>query len=130
MAKLYWPVPDFSTVCRCQKTLQVELRHQRTKSALQLLVDSTGIKFLGEGEWKRKKHGAEYRREWRKVHWGIDAQTLEIRHIEVTSNAIGDTPMLPELRHRLRLTSASKASAGMTSTTHEAAWAPSLSGKR
>lgn len=62
-------------------------------SALQLLVDRTGIKFLGEGEWKRKNHGAEYGREWRKVRLGIDAQTLEIRAIEVTGNAIGDAPM-------------------------------------
>lgn len=97
LAKLDWPVPNFSTVCRRQKTLQVQLSYQPSKSPLQLLVDSTGIKFLGEGEWKRKKHGAEYRREWRKVHLGIDAQTLEIRAIEVTSNAIGDAPMLPEL---------------------------------
>jgi len=97
LAKLDWPVPDFSTVCRRQKTLQVQLSYQPSKSPLQLLVDSTGIKFLGEGEWKRKKHGAEYWREWRKVHLGIDAQTLEIRAIEVTSNAIGDAPMLPEL---------------------------------
>ena len=55
-----------------------------TESAMQLLVDSTGIKFLGEGEWKRKKHCTESRREWRKVHLGIDAQTLERRAIEVT----------------------------------------------
>ena len=39
------------------------------------------------------KHGADYRRQWRKVHLGVDAQTLEIRAIEVTDNAIGDTPM-------------------------------------
>lgn len=97
LAKLDWPVPDFSTVCRRQKTLQTQLSYQPSQSPLNLLVDSTGIKFLGEGEWKRKKHGAEYRREWRKVHLGIDAQTLEIRAIEVTSNAIGDAPMLPEL---------------------------------
>lgn len=97
LAKLDWPVPNFSTVCRRQKTLQVQLSYQPSKSPLQLLVDSTGIKFLGEGECKRKKHGAEYRREWRKVHLGIDAKTLEIRAIEVTSNAIGDAPMLPEL---------------------------------
>lgn len=77
--------------------MQVEQSYQRTKSALQLLVDSTGIKFLGEGECKRKKHGAEYRREWSKFHLGIDAQTLEISAIEVTSNAIGDAPMLLEL---------------------------------
>ena len=97
LAKLDWPVPDFSTVCRRQKTLQTQLSYQPSSSPLNLLVDSTGIKFLGEGECKRKKHGAEYRREWRKVHLGIDAQTLEIRAIEVTSNAIGDAPMLPEL---------------------------------
>lgn len=97
LAKLDWPVPNFSTVCRRQKTLQVELSYRPSKSPLQLLVDSTGIKFLGEGEWKRKKHGAEYRREWCKVHLGIDGQTLEIRAIEVTSNAIGDAPMLPQL---------------------------------
>ncbi len=103
LRQLDWPIPDFSTVCRHQKTLQVELSYQRAKSPLQLqlqlqlLVDSTGIKFLGEGEWKRKKHGAEYRREWRKAHLGIDVQTLEIHAIEVTSNAIGDAPMQPEL---------------------------------
>jgi Transposase DDE domain len=64
---------------------------------LDLLVDSTGIKFLGEGEWKRKKHGAEYRRQWRKVHLAIDASTLEARAIKVTSNSVGDAHTLPEL---------------------------------
>ncbi|MFT7402472.1 MAG: hypothetical protein ACI83N_002076, partial [Hydrogenophaga sp.] len=68
-----------------------------------LLVDSTGIKFLGEGEWKRKKHGAEYRRQWRKVHLGIDAHTLEIGAIEVTDNSVGDAPMLPELLAQIPL---------------------------
>ena len=90
-------MPDFSTVSRRQKTLQVQLPYRASTSALELLVDSTGIKFLGEGEWKRKKHGTEYRRQWRKVHLGIDASTLEIRAIEVTDNSAGDAPMLPEL---------------------------------
>lgn len=53
--------------------------------------------MLGEGEWKTKKHGAEYHRQWRKVHLGIDAETLEIRAFEVTSNSVGDAPMWPEL---------------------------------
>ena len=97
LAGLDWPVPDYSTVCRRQKTLQVQIGYRSSAQPLQLLVDSTGIQFLGEGEWKRRKHGAEYRREWRKVHLGIDAQTLEIRAVEVTSNTIGDAPMLPEL---------------------------------
>ena len=46
-----------------------------------------------EGE----KHGADYRRQWRKLHLGIDAQTLAIRSIEVTDNRTGDAMMLPEL---------------------------------
>jgi hypothetical protein len=61
------------------------------------LVDSTGLKMMGEGEWKRKKHGAEYRRQWRKLHIGIDAQTMEIRALEVTPNSAGDAPVLPSL---------------------------------
>ncbi len=103
LAQLDWPVPDFSTVCRRQKRLQVQLSYSPSKTPLHLLVDSTGIKFLGEGEWKRKKHGAEYRRQWRKVHLGIDAQTLEIRAIEVTDNSVGDAPMLPELMAQIAL---------------------------
>jgi hypothetical protein len=59
-------VPDFSTVSRRQKTLRVQWSYRASNTALDLLVDSTSIKFVGEGEWKRKKHGAEYRRQWRK----------------------------------------------------------------
>lgn len=97
LAGLDWPVPDFSTVSRRQQTLKVQLPYRPSRTALDLPVDSTGIKFLGEGEWKRKKHGAEYRRQWRKVHLAIDAHTLEVRAIEVTDNRVGDAPMLPEL---------------------------------
>jgi len=98
LASMDWPVPDYSTVSRRQKTLTVQLPYRGSgDGALDLLVDSTGIKFVGEGEWKRKKHGAEYRRQWRKVHLAIDAKTLEIRGIEVTDNSVGDAPMLPEL---------------------------------
>ena len=56
-----------------------------------------GIKVEGEGEWNARKHGGAKRRVWRKVHLGIDEQTLEIRAVEVTTSDIGDAPMLPEL---------------------------------
>lgn len=62
-----------------------------------------GHQISGRREWKRKKHGAEYRRQWRKVHLGIDASTLEIRAIEVTDNSVGDAPMLPELLAQIPL---------------------------
>lgn len=97
LARLDWAAPDYSTLCRRQKTLSVTIAARPNNAGLHLLIDSTGVKMLGEGEWKTKKHGADYRRQWRKVHLGIDAQTLEIRAIEITDNAIGDAPMLPEL---------------------------------
>ena len=97
MAGLDWPVPDYTTLCRRQKTLKVNLGGRANLGGLHLLVDSTGIKMTGEGEWKTRKHGASYRRQWRKVHLGIDAGTLDIRAIEVTTNAIGDAPTLPVL---------------------------------
>jgi hypothetical protein len=97
LAHLDWKVPDSSTISRRQKTLKVNIPARQSQGGLHLLIDSTGIKMLGEGEWKTKKHGAEYRRQWRKVHLGIDAETLEIRAIEVTDNKTGDAPILPEL---------------------------------
>ena len=74
MAGLPWAAPDYSTVCRRQKGLDVRVHYRPSRNGLHLLADSTGIKFLGEGEWKTKKHGAERRRQWRKVHLGIDAE--------------------------------------------------------
>lgn len=97
MAGLDWPVPDYTTLCRRQQTLRVNLGGRPNAGGLHLLVDSTGIKMMGEGEWKTRKHGASYRRQWRKVHIGIDAETLDIRAIEVTTNAIGDAQTLPDL---------------------------------
>ena len=97
LAKLGWPVPDYTTLCRRQKTLTVALGGRPSSGGLHLLVDSTGIKMTGEGEWKTRKHGASCRRQWRKVHLGIDAETMEIRAIEVTTNEVGDAPVLPDL---------------------------------
>jgi hypothetical protein len=72
LAALDWPVPDFSTLSRRQDGLQVHIGY-RPSAALQLLVDSTGVKILGAGEWKRRQHGANYRPQFLKVHLGIDA---------------------------------------------------------
>jgi hypothetical protein len=98
---LDWSVPDFSTLCRRQKTLSVAIPYKGSAGPLHLLVDSTGIKAEGEGEWNARKHGGSKRRLWRKIHIGIDEETLEIRAIEVTSSSIGDTPMLPDLLNQI-----------------------------
>ncbi len=66
-----------------------------------MLTDSTGIKFLGEGEWKTKKHGAERCRQWRKVHLGIDAENMQIRAMVVTTNEAGDSPVAAGLLRQI-----------------------------
>ena len=62
MAGLDWTVPDFSTLSRRQKTITVRIPSRRAPGPLNLLVDSTGIKFLGDGEWLARKHGTHRRR--------------------------------------------------------------------
>ena len=56
MAGLPWAAPDYSTVCRRQKGINVQVHYRPSGNGLHMLADSTGIKFLGEGEWKTKKH--------------------------------------------------------------------------
>jgi len=96
-AGLDWPVPDASTLCRRQKTLAVQIPYRRAGGPLNLLVDSTGIKFLGDGEWQARKHGVQGRRQWRKVHLAMDPATSDIRAVEFTPSRDGDSPVLPEL---------------------------------
>lgn len=111
---LDWVVPDFSTICRRQRTLAVNIPYRGSKGPLHLLIplvhccaipcraaDSTGIKVEGEGEWNARKHGGPKRRLWRKIHIGIDEETLEIRAVEVTTSSIGDAPMLPDLLNQI-----------------------------
>ena len=90
-------VPNFSTLSRQQKTLQVNIPHRGSDGPLNLLIDSTGVKVEGEGEWNARKHGSTKRRVWRKMHLRIDEETLEVRAVENTGSNIGDAPILPDL---------------------------------
>ena len=54
---LDWVVPDFSTLPRRQRTLAVNIQYRGSKGPMHLLIDSTGIKVEGEGEWNARKHG-------------------------------------------------------------------------
>ena len=58
-------------------------------------------KAKGEDEWNARKHAGSKRRVWRKIHIGIDEETLEVRAVEVTGSNIGDAPMLPELLNQI-----------------------------
>ena len=82
-------VPDHSTLSRRAERLAVA---QPTSSAepVHLLVDSTGLKLCGAGEWLVEKHGASRRRSWRKLHIGVDADTGRIVAAALTTNNVDD----------------------------------------
>ena len=86
---LDWDVPDYSTLCRCQKSLNVNLPYRWATGPLNLLIDSTGIKAEGEGEWNARKHGRSKLRIWRKIYIRIDEETLEVRASPLVRSAIG-----------------------------------------
>jgi hypothetical protein len=83
-------VPDHSTLCRRSRTLVLPSLNRFGTGPLHLLVDSTGLKLGGAGEWLIEKHGTSRRRSWRKLHIGIDAGSGEIVAIELTEKDVDD----------------------------------------
>ncbi len=85
------PVPCYSQMQRRSKSIPISIKVRGSwKQHVDLVVDSTGLKVYGEGEWKVRKHGKDKNRTWRKVHMGSDASDLEILSVEVTGNDIDD----------------------------------------
>lgn len=95
-------VPDYTTLCRRRKALEVELPRREKGEPLHLVVDSTGIKVYGEGEWKVRQHGYTRRRTWRKLHLGVDEATGELVAAAVSTNSFKDSQLLPDLLARVR----------------------------
>ena len=84
-------VPDHTTLCRRAGTLEVPRPRPRSAGEpLHLLVDSTGLKLCGAGEWLVEKHGTRTRRSWRKLHLGVDADTGQIVASALTTNDVDD----------------------------------------
>jgi hypothetical protein len=84
-------VPDHSTLSRRAETLQVPRPRSGSGSEpLHLLVDSTGLRLCGPGEWLVEKHGSKARRSWRKLHLGVDADTGRIVASALTDKAVDD----------------------------------------
>jgi hypothetical protein len=82
-------VPDHSTLSRRAETLEVPRPIPRT-GPVHLLVDSTGLRLCGPGEWLVEKHGTQRRRSWRKLHIGVDAESGQILASELTSHDVDD----------------------------------------
>lgn len=98
LAGASWSVPDYSTLSRRLAKLEVELSVPSLGGRRLLMVDSTGLKVFGEGEWKVRQHGTEgKRRTWRKVHLLVDRETGSIVAVETTERDVGDSLVLPAL---------------------------------
>jgi hypothetical protein len=89
------PVPDHSTLSRRARTLAVA--PQAASGPVHLLVDSTGVKLSGPGEWLVEKHGTKRRRAWRKLHLAVDAKTGTIVASTLTSKEVDDAAELGPL---------------------------------
>jgi hypothetical protein len=89
-------VPDYSTLCRRAKAVRITLP-KRATGPLQLILDSTGLKVYGEGEWKVRRHGYSKRRTWLKLHLAVDPETHEIRAAVVTEPGVTDEEAAPAL---------------------------------
>ena len=99
-------VPDYSLICRRSKSLSVGLCAIKSVSATDIVVDSTGLKVYGEGEWKVCKHGAGKHRTWMKLHIALDEKSQQIEAITLTTNAVDDAtevaPLLDQIQRKVK----------------------------
>ena len=86
-------VPSYSQISRRERTLATQLKYS-AKGAVHVVLDASGLKVFGEGEWKVRQHGYLKRRTWKKLHIGIDAETQEVVMMELTRNPMPDNKML------------------------------------
>lgn len=90
-------VPDYSTLSRRAGKLEIDLKVTKKSGNIDIVVDSTGLKVYGEGEWKVRRFGWSKHRTWRKLHIGIDEDTQEIVAEELTENSVSDAEVIVDL---------------------------------
>ncbi len=88
--------PDHTTLSRRGSRLEVALRRRVPVGPIHLIVDSTGLKIMGQGQWAAAKHGAKGIRAWRKLHVGVDANGVIVAE-RLTDSAIDDCTVVPDL---------------------------------
>jgi hypothetical protein len=77
-------VPDYTTLCKRSADLAVDLSPTHAQGAKHIVVDSTGLKVYGEGEWKVRQHGYSKRRTWRKLHLSVNEATQSLEAVVLT----------------------------------------------
>lgn len=93
--------PNYSTLCLRQKDLAICLHKTKKEKPFHTVVDPTGLKVFGEGEWKVREHGYSKRRTCRKLHLAIDAETQEIEATVISTNDFKDSEILRDLLEQI-----------------------------
>lgn len=96
------PVPDHTTFSRRSANLEVASALVRTDGPVSVVIDSTGLKMFGTGEWHLAKHGGQARRSWRKLHFAVDPDTGEILAAELTTTQDGDASLVGPLLDQIK----------------------------
>jgi IS5 family transposase len=104
--KLELAVPCYTQVCRGSqklgKELQKLLKTASNKKVTDVVIDSTGVKVYGEGEWKVRQHKKDKRRVWCKLHLAVDPASHEVVAAEVTRNNVHDSCVFDKLLRPLK----------------------------
>jgi hypothetical protein len=90
-------IPDFTSLAKRAGKLGISLDVTRCQGPIDVVVDSTGLKVFGEGEWKMRKHGKSKRRTWRKLHLVVNPLTQEIEAEVLTENSEADADQVEHL---------------------------------
>jgi hypothetical protein len=90
-------IPDFTSLAKRAANLEIALDVADRQGPIDVVVDSTGLKVFGEGEWKTRKHGVSKRRTWRKLHLVINPKTQEIEAEVLTENSGHDADQVDDL---------------------------------
>jgi hypothetical protein len=90
-------VPDYTLLCKRSVDLQVDLSVSQSDEPKHVVIDSSGLKVYGEGEWKVRQHGYSKRRTWRKLHLSVNESTQEIEAVALTEAGVDDAEMGEEL---------------------------------
>ena len=97
LMKLTLSIPCYTQISRRAKSLGEKLAKFSNKRITDLVIDSTGLKVYGEGEWKVRKHGISKRRTWKKLHLAVCPDSHEIILEVLTENSISDCEVFPLL---------------------------------
>lgn len=97
LMKITLDIPDYSSLAKRAAKLGVSLDVRKHAGPIDVVVDSTGLKVFGEGEWKMRKHGKSKRRTWRKLHLAVNPATHEIEAETLTENGCDDASQVDAL---------------------------------